>query len=195
MGETDEADALDRQDIARVLAGDSRAFSPLVERHGGAIAKQMRHYSDDPLVIDELTSDVFVEAYLGLAGFKGVSPFRHWLARIASRTGYKYWKRRDRQKRHVPLTALDGQGTVPAGDRPDPEAVTALVYDLLAELPDEDRLVLTLMFLEGCSHREIAARMGWSAAIVAMRVHRAKRKLRKIGGQDTWKERLSWIPS
>ncbi|MCD8349339.1 MAG: sigma-70 family RNA polymerase sigma factor [Planctomycetaceae bacterium] len=194
MGETDKADALDARDIARVLAGDTHAFSPLVERHGSAIAKQMRHYSDDPLVIEELTSDVFVEAYLGLAGFKGLSPFRHWLARIASRTGYKYWKRRDKQKREVPLTALDESRSESVNGQPDPETVTALVYELLAELSDEDRLVLTLMFLENCSHREIAKRMGWSTAIVAMRVVRAKRKLRKIGQQETWKERLSWIP-
>ena len=188
----EDADTEDLADIDRVLAGDSNAYTPLVKRHGPAIAKQMRYYSADPRVVKELADDVFVEAYLGLAGFRRLAPFRHWLARIASRTGYKYWKSLDQRKKEV---SLDQMGE-PAAREDEPgatESATGIVYELLAELPDDDRIVLTLMYLEDCGHREIAERMGWNTAVVAMRVLRAKRKLRKIGKSEKWRERLAWI--
>ena len=186
----EDADAEDLADIDRVLAGDAHAYAALVGRHGPAIARQMRHYSADPLVIEELANDVFVEAYFGLAGFRRLAPFRHWLARIATRTGYRHWKSLELRKREVPFDETDGR----AADAPvDPETATDIVYELLSELPDNDRIVLTLMYLEDCGHREIAERMGWNAAAVAMRVLRAKRRLRKIGQSEKWRERLAWI--
>ena len=191
--DTEDANADDLADIDKVLAGDRHAFTPLVMRHGPAIAKQMRHYSDDPRAIDELTNDVFVEAYLGLAGFRRLAPFRHWLARIATRTGYKHWKSLDRSRKQIPLDEV-AEHAAPE-EECTPESAANMVYDLLAELPDDDRLVLTLMYLEDCGHREIAARMGWNPAVVAMRVLRAKRKLRKIGKSEKWRQRLAWIQS
>lgn len=186
------ADAEDLECIDAVLAGDRAAYAPLVGRHGPAIAKQMRHYSADPLVIEELTNDVFVEAYLGLAGFRRTAPFRHWLARIATRAGYKHWRSLARRKREVPL---EEAGEHAAGENPpdSPEEATRIVYELLAELPDDDRIVLTLMYLEDCGYREIGERMGWNPAAVGMRILRAKRKLRKIGQGEKWRERLAWI--
>lgn len=189
----EDADAEDLANIDKVLAGDSHAFTPLVLRHGPALAKQMRHYSADPRVVEELTNDVFVEAYLGLAGFRRLAPFRHWLARIATRTGYRHWKNLEQRKKEVPLDEAADQLSR-SGEPPAPEAATGIVYELLAELPDDDRLVLTLMYLEECRHREIAVRMGWNPAVVAMRVLRAKRRLKKIARSEKWKERLAWIP-
>ncbi len=191
-----EVDKQDLDDVAATLEGDREAFSGIVERHGEAVKKQMRHFTRDPARAEELAQDVFVEAYLGLAKFRGDAPFRHWLARIATLTGYGFWKKRDREKRTVALD--ENREAAPAGDdaRPgDPAAAAKLLFDLLATLPPDDRLAMTLMYLENVGQEEIAARMGWTRVMVAVRLHRARQRLRKLGEKEPWKGRVEWMLS
>ena len=190
-----ESDEQDLADVAATLGGDPEAFQGIVERHGAAVQKQMRNFARDPALAEELAQDVFVEAYLGLAKFRGDSPFRHWLARIATLTGYGFWKKRDREKNKVPLhdNMELARGPEPAPGNPDEAA--ALLFELLATLPADDRLAMTLMYLEGMSQDDIARRMGWTRVMVAVRLHRAKRRLRNMGDREPWKGRLAWIRS
>lgn len=190
-----EQDELDLADVAAVLDGDEEAYAGIVERHNVAIQKQMRNFSRDPAVVEELAQDVFVEAYVGLAKFRGDAPLRHWLARIATLTGYKYWKKRDRDKKTVPLA----EGMEPAAQEPtaagNPEEAAKILFDLLETLSPDDRLAMTLMYLESLSQDEIASRMGWTRVMVAVRIYRAKQRLKKLGEKEPWKGRLQWMLS
>ncbi len=189
-----DADAADNADVKAVLDGDEEAYARLVERHSPAIAKQMRNFSRDPLICEELTQDVFVEAYLSLANFRGDAPFRHWLARIATLTGYKFWKKRDKNKQHVSLSETTDLAAAPSESK-DPTAASELLFDLFAELADEERLILTLMYLEKCSQEEIAKRIGGTRVVVAVKIYRAKQKLKKLGEKEPWKGRIEWTLS
>ena len=40
--------------------------------------------------------------------------------------------------------------------------------------------MLTLMYFEDCSTREIADRTGWTLTVVKVRAHRARQKLKKL---------------
>lgn len=191
-----EDDALDTADVSAILDGDEEAFARLVDRHNVAVQKQMRNFARDPGLAEELAHDVFVEAYLGLANFRGDAPFRHWLARIATITGYKYWKTRDRAKRQVSLSeAPELVAAEEEREEKDASAAAELLFDLLATLPTDDRLVLSLMYLEKVGQDEIAERMGWTRVMVAVRIYRAKQRLKKLGGCEPWKGRLEWMLS
>lgn len=191
-----DEDENDRIDVAAVLDGDEDAYARLVERHGPAVQKQMRNFTRDPLLAEELIQDVFVEAYLSLDGYRGDAPFRHWLSRIATLTGYKFWKKRDRDKRTIPL---DGAAELAApesgGEAGDPSAAADLLFGLLAELPAEDRLLMTLMYIERIGQDEMAKRTGATRVAIAVKLYRAKKKLRRIGEKEPWKGRLEWILS
>ncbi|MDR3077511.1 MAG: sigma-70 family RNA polymerase sigma factor [Planctomycetota bacterium] len=191
-----DADAQDLVDIEAVLSGDAEIFERLVRRHGEAVQKQMRNFTRDPLQAEELGQDVFVEAYLSLANFRGEAPFRHWLARIATLIGYKFWKNRDRAKRNVPLSEIGEPAEAAETEtEKNPEEAARILFDLLATLPDDDRLAMTLMYLERLSQDEIAGRMGWTRVTVAVRLYRARRRLKKLGETEPWKGRLAWILS
>ena len=75
---------------AAVLRGDGDAFARIINRHQAKIADQMRRFSRDPLVIEELVHEVFVEAYTSLKSFRSYAPFVHWLRKIAVRVGYRF---------------------------------------------------------------------------------------------------------
>lgn len=167
-------------DVAAARRGDGDAYRRLVRQHQGAIAEQMRRFSRDPGVLEELVQDVFVEAYRGLGGYRGSGAWLHWLRKIAVRVGYRYWKR-NRGRPEVTLRDEDWQrlrGELPAPD----EAADAaeLVHGLLALLGPSDRLILTLLHLEGCSMAEAAARAGWSHVGAKVRAFRARLRLKKL---------------
>lgn len=50
----------------------------------------------------------------------------------------------------------------------------------LTQADEEDRIVITLLNLEGKSIREISALTGWSEAKVKVRAFRARKELKKI---------------
>lgn len=189
-----DTDKQDRDDVAGTLAGDREAFSGIITRHGEAVQKQMRNFTRDPVRLEELVQDVFVEAYTCLAKFRGDSPFSHWLYRIATFTGRQFWKKRERDKNSVPLhDNTEEAGGETAGR--DAKGAAELLFDLLRTLPPDDRTVMTLMYLENLDQAEIARRMGWTRVMVAVRLHRAKQRLKKLGGQDPWKGRVEWMLS
>jgi RNA polymerase sigma-70 factor (ECF subfamily) len=70
------------------------------------------------------------------------------------------------------------------------EAAAALVHGLLGELPPRDRLVLTLIYLEGCSVAQAAELSGWSQTMVKVQAHRARKKLKKLLDERQIDERL-----
>lgn len=173
---TDDAD---RRDIRASLEGDGEAYGRLVGRHQAQIARRMWRFTRDRRELEELVQDVLVEAYYSLRGYRGAAPFEHWLNRIATRVGYRFWKRRQQAAREVPLQ--DWDDFEQPGESPlETQEAAELLHDLLGQLPPRDRLVLTLLYLEELSVAEVARRAGWSRTMVKVQAHRARKKLRAL---------------
>lgn len=170
----------DWSDIEASLAGDDTAYARIVDRYQGQVFRQMWRFSRDPDVQQELVQEVFIEVYRSLRRFKGEAPLLHWIRRIATRVGYRYWKYEARKKRFS--EALAGEpfsGAHPPEDQ-EPSEAGEYLHRLLAGLRPKDRLVLSLMYFEDLSAREIAERVGWSENLVRVRAHRARQKLKKL---------------
>jgi len=179
----------DSRDVRLALGGDEDAFERLVRRHQAAVGRLMWRFARNHADQDELTQEVFVAAWTALRTWRRTGSFDHWLRRIAVRVGYGYWRRRGKDTERLEFTEsvdeLMDQGAVLA-DREQHAASAAaaeageLVHRLLARLSDRDRLVLTLLHLEGLSVAEIAEATGWSQSLVKVQAHRARGRLRKL---------------
>ena len=169
----------DWRDIRQSLAGDEEAYARIIGRYQLKIAAQMWRFSRDAAVVEELVQEAFVEAYLSLGKFKGRAPLLHWLRKIATRVGYRYWRKRTREQDRREVLARRAEELVPPPDASPSEAGEYL-HVLLARLPAEDRICLTLHYFEGCDTREIAERLGWTRSLVKVRAHRARKKLRSL---------------
>lgn len=173
----------DLDDVRQAQEGDAEAYRRIVERHQDHVARILWRFSRDRGVHEELVQDVFVEAYLGLSGYSSKAPLEHWLARIATRVGYRYWKERARQKRVEPFSvqewdqATGGDGAAGALE---PDQAAELLHRLLEQLAPRDRLVLTLRYLEQCDVVETARRTGWTKTMVKVQTMRARNRLRKL---------------
>jgi RNA polymerase sigma-70 factor (ECF subfamily) len=181
----------DRSDIDATLAGEESAYARLVRRYEGRVTQLMWRFSRDTALCEELVQEVFVEAYFSLKSYRGEAPFFHWLRKIGTRAGYRFWKRREKDKGRLSLQDLDRIET--KGDSLDPAEAGRILDSLLARLPHAERLVLTLMYFEDCGTEEIARRMGWSRPMVKMRAYRARKKINESAERENLLEDLKWI--
>ena len=173
-------DHADQADIQAALAGDQAAYARLVERHQDAVAKRMWRFTRDRQELEELVQDVFVQAWMSLKGYRGEAPLAHWLSRIATRVGYRFWKTRERRGRTLPLEDWDAIEAAESPDHLEAREAAEKLHALLGQLPPRDRLVLTLLYLEELSVAEAAAQAGWSKTMVKVQAFRARKKLRAL---------------
>jgi RNA polymerase sigma-70 factor (ECF subfamily) len=164
-------------DVKAAAGGDGDAYRRVIDRYQDTIARRMVRFTRDPQLLEELVHDVFVEAYFGLAGYRGDAPLEHWLQRIATRVGYRYWTRRGRNA----ATSLDVRLHDPQAESRDAAHESAdEVAVTLEKLAPRDRLVLTLLYLESRSVAEAADLAGWSETMVKVQAHRARKRFRKL---------------
>lgn len=179
----------DVETVRRVLGGHVDRFADVIARHQQHVGKIVsRHVPADR--VSEVAHDVFVRAYAGLSDFSGKVPFEHWLAGIAVRTCYDFWRTRVREERPVSALTTEHQQwmdqmlAAEAEDRFREQArrreATEVLDWALRQLSPESRLVLTLVYLDGYSVREAANLLGWSVVNVKVRAHRARQALRKL---------------
>ena len=179
--------------IERVLHGEIDRFAELITRYRQHVLKIVSGHVPAGQVA-EVAHDVFVRAYRSLSRFSKQVPFEHWLSRLAVRTCYDFW--RTHRRTDVPLSTLtaDQAGwldrALAAESDAQFQAATACgaarwTLDwALAQLSPENRLVLTLVYLESRSVREAADLLGWSVVNVKVRCHRARQKLRTLFFQE-----------
>lgn len=175
--------AEDAVDIRRALGGDHDAYGRLVRRYQGQLAGQIWRASRQRADYEELMQEVFVEAFQSLAKYRGDAPVLAWLRKIATRVCFRYWKRLSASASHQSFTDLrwDDVAASPDGEQRQVDSVEA-VHQLLSRLSPRDRLVVTLIYLEGRSVAEAADLAGWSQTMVKVQCFRARKKLQKILG-------------
>jgi len=196
-----QIDEFDDFDIIRIIiAGDVNAFEILINRYQGHVFSIVRKHIPTAQA-EEVAHDVFVRAYQGLGGYSKKSGFKQWLAGIAVRTCYDFWREKYRVK-EVPMSQLsdahrewienaisDSSGqSYEEGDR---HARALEILDVvLARMSAADRMVLSLTYLEGYTHKEAAGLLGLSIANVKIRAHRARKKLHKIADEIIGKNKV-----
>lgn len=170
----------DSEDIRDTRNGDPEAYRRLIERHQSAVGKLLWRFTRDRNDHEELVQQVFVEVYMSLDNYAGKAPFEHWLARIATRVGYRFWNRHKRTRTVAVPDEQWNQLVQTQNDSMDSSEAAELVHRLLAQLPPRDRLILTLRYLEQCDIAQTAYRLGWTQTRVRVQAHRAIQKLKKI---------------
>jgi len=169
------------EDIRGSLEGDGDAYARLVGRHQEKVASQLWRFTRDKIHHEELMQDVFVEVFFSLKTYRGKAPFEHWIAKIATRVGYRYWKRRARERLNPSMSIQEWrQISDEEVEAMAPSASADLLHKLLDRLPPRDRLVLMLRYLEDLSVEQTADRTGWTRTMVKVQAWRARKKLKRL---------------
>jgi len=172
----------DPQEIARRAAQrDTTAFAALYDEHLNTVYRFVFFKVSDPTLAEDLTAEVFSKAWENIDRFEWRDlPFQHWLLRVARNVVVDHW----RAHRRFPAS-LDGLYELPS-DSLSPEEVVSRdgeverVNKALKRLPDDQRDVLILRFIEGYSHADTAQVLKKSVVAVRQIQVRALRALRAV---------------
>src|SRR5262250_1586729 len=176
--------ASDAACVAGVRRGDAAAAEALVRRFEPQVRRLVRAHRPRAVPEDDLVQDVFLAVFTRLDHYRerdGI-PFEHWLSRLTINL-CRDALRSERRRRPTPslsAEALQWIGSLVADPAPPTDevlAAQAAVETLLSQLPPEDRLLLTLLYLEERSLEEVAALTGRNRTVLKVRAFRARRRL------------------
>jgi len=168
--------ASDDQDcIKRVLGGEPDAFREIIERYRVRIIHLAFRFTTNPADQDDLAQEIFVHAFRKLRHYRAEAPFEHWLMRIATNRCRSWLRSRKRKPPGDPLENIEP--TLAAPNPANANEARELLEVAFARMHPDDRLVLTLLELEGFSVREVCSFTRWSESKVKTRAMRARRAL------------------
>ncbi|MDR3618453.1 MAG: sigma-70 family RNA polymerase sigma factor [Paludisphaera borealis] len=169
----------DAKIVRAVLLGDRGAFAALVARHERAVwATAWRILRDDHAAADA-SQEAFLQAFNRLGDLRRSERFGVWLLRIARRESIRMARRRARE----PSRSLDEAEADPSQDHFPSTRLSADAEDLLAavaRLPEHERLVVALHYLDGRPVAEVAVALGRPVGTVTKQLSRAIGRLKTI---------------
>jgi RNA polymerase sigma-70 factor (ECF subfamily) len=184
--------------VQRLRDSDEDAFALVLDAWSGGMGRVARSIVSTHASADEVVQDAWLAVIQGVATFEGRSSLKTWVYRILVNTAKRRAMREGRQVSWSPVAGEDDTPTVdPArfggpGDRfpghwlafpapwPSPEQdvlageVHERVEAALTELPDRQRVVITLRDVEGYSSDEVCSILEISAANQRVLLHRAR---------------------
>jgi RNA polymerase sigma-70 factor (ECF subfamily) len=178
----------DREAIARVVDQDQEAHRQIFERYYKRILAFVRRRVNDEGLAEEITTDVFFEVWRNAASYRGESPVSTWMFGIAnlkvlSARRYHAQPRRASVRITEDETMSRFADPANAGQTLEARQELGRLMRAIDRLPEGQRDVLRLAFLEGRSYPEIAAELDISEANVKTRVNRARSRLRSLARQ------------
>jgi RNA polymerase sigma-70 factor, ECF subfamily len=147
-------------------------FDEIYKIYGQKVFRLCMGYVNDVDWAKDLAQETFITVWQKLAQFKNQSSVGTWVFRIAANICLRQIEKQNRMvKAALPEHIAD---YAPQNI----EAKVQFLYKSIAELPEIDRIVISLE-LEDLNQSEIANIVGLSEANVRVKIHRIKEKLSK----------------
>ena len=182
------AEVTDKQLVARVKKGDSRAFDMLVMKYQHQIMGLISRYVHDADEVQDVAQEAFIKAYRALPRFRGDSAFYTWMYRIAINTAKNHLVSRSRRPPGTDVELEDaeyyeGGGAPRELDNPENalfgDELKDVVESAIGNLPDDLRTAVTLREFDGLSYEDIADIMDCPVGTVRSRIFRAREAIDK----------------
>jgi RNA polymerase sigma-70 factor (ECF subfamily) len=187
MSDTPEASFDVAACIQRVRQRDEGAAQELFRHLYPLVSRLVRSHLPRRTSPEDLTQTVFMKVFANLDKFSGTVPLEHWVSRIAVNTCLNQLaaEKVRPELRWADLSeeqaeALEAVMAAPEEQEPTRNlAAREIVEKLLTQLAPPERLVLTLLHLEGRTVAEVQEITGWNVPVIKVRAFRARRKLKK----------------
>lgn len=168
--------------MLRVQRGDDVAFADLYDRLSGVVFGAVKRVLRDPAMSEEVTQEVFVELWRTAVRFDPErASVSTWAITLARRRAVDRVRREQSQRDRIERSGARRPDEVAS---PAESVVASLeaerVGRALADLPEEQRVVIELAFIHGDTHAEIAEYLDIPLGTVK---GRARLGLKKLSGR------------
>jgi RNA polymerase sigma-70 factor (ECF subfamily) len=181
----------DFQLIRQAQDGDDAAFKQLVELYRKRILGTIARIIGRPEDVEDVGQEVFVRLYFSLDQLRTPEVFEPWLYRLTVNAAYDYL-RKQRRRSESRLADLSDQQVLQAdaaaGSRQAAEdnrkiRIRDTVQALLAEISEEDRVLLTLKEIEQLSLKQLENIYRVNENALKVRLFRARQRVLKAYGK------------
>ncbi len=176
----------DAQLINRFLTGDESAFAILVKKHQKRVHALAWRKVGDFHTAEELTQDTFLKVYQKLGTLKNPNQFAGWLYVITDRVCTAWYRKQKPRMESLETTSeeeIDGLSYRSYEDEQRENASVeyrrGFIKNLLEQLPESERTVVTLHYLGEMTCKAIGEFLGVSANTVKSRLQRARNRLKE----------------
>lgn len=178
--------------VDKMRNGDEAAFREIVRRYHDRLVRLAESTVGSRAVAQEVTQDTWLAVLRGVDRFEGRSSFKTWLFNILlnrARSAAHKESRAGRPDENVVGERFDRNGAwaeppEPWTDRVDDRMIAHdlahRLRDLLPQLPDQQRAVITLRDVEGVSADDVSRLLGVSEGNQRVLLHRGRARLRAL---------------
>lgn len=178
-------DGSDGAYVRRVLDGERRAFQVLIERYEGMVFDLTHRYATSAEDAEDLVQDVFLKAYDRLSDIRDPDRFASWLYGVAlnhcrdyaknvRRKTYAFSRTDEREDR------ISAQPEARQDAQLEADEDSQHLWEALDTLSPTYSVPFLLKYRDGMTYKAMSKRMDVSVSALKVRVHRARKKLRRI---------------
>jgi RNA polymerase sigma-70 factor (ECF subfamily) len=177
-----EASGSDLQLIQAFRAGDEGAFDRLFVKYHEYVYNVSLGILANPDDARDCTQETFLRVYRKVGEFRAEAAFSTWLYRVAVNVCVGHLRKRPKageaslEDESVREMAADGPEVFAGLER---EVNEKVVREIVAELPEDYRLVLVLRYFQDLSYDEMVQVLGYTMGQLKVKLHRARRAFAK----------------
>lgn len=183
----------ERRLIDRLIERDEQAFSEIVKLYGDKVFSLIYRMLGSRQEAEDVAQDVFITVFKTIESFRGEAKFSTWLLRIAA----NHAKNRIKHLARRPAEGADPDDVSQLRQLPDrpappvqarietPDAMLEamqterLMQEAIANLPEDQRLLVVLRDVEEMSYQEIEEITGLPEGTIKSRLHRARMAIKE----------------
>ena len=162
----------DAELVERFRNGDTGAYVQLMHRYERLARVVAMRYLHNHHAVEEAVQQAFVLAFEKLPTLKESGSFQSWLAKIVQREAMATVRTQYRFAA-IPISVE------PIAKDPEPEGDVRELAEAINSLPDHERIVVVLRYLDGHSTQDIASILERPIGTVTKQLSRAIARLQK----------------
>ena len=171
--------------------GDMSAFELLVRRYQDALVNYIHHIINDYHRAEDLAQETFLRVFKSASRYEPKASFKSWLYTIATNLSKNEIRNRNRRNTYFIADLIEeGETVYDSGFMADTRYQPDILYEkkerqqlirkALNQLPENQRLALTLVTYQELSYEEIAEVLKCSLGAVKSLIHRARQNMKKL---------------
>ncbi len=166
--------------VKRFQNGEEQAFDELVKRHYSTTHNLLVRLSGNSMDADDLCQETFIRVYRSLRKFKAQSQFSTWLYRIAVNVANSHHRK---EKVRKVLSFGNDPETMAVDEPTEPRELDPEMWDAIHNLPQKQKMVLTLRIFQELPFKEVASILNMSENSAKVNYHHAIQRLKERLGE------------
>lgn len=164
--------------IKRAILGNEKAFEKLMLHYLQDIYSYLKVKVNNEADIKDLIQDIMLAVYKGIKKFEFTSTFKTWILAISRYKIADYYRNKYADISTVPIEECPN---ITSSENHD----TLNINEVLELLPDDEKELLNLVFIQQCSYKEVAQIMEVPVGTIKSRMFYLKEKLKPV--LESWR--------